>query len=325
MRVIDGMHRLRAARLRGDLSIEIEFFDGTDDEAFLAAVEANVTHGLPLTLADREAAALRLIRSDPKRSDRMLATVTGLASGTIAALRRRLDLSDVEVTARVGRDGRLRPIDAAEGRLRAQQKIRSDPDASIREIARAAGISPATASDVRRRMRSGDDPVPSSQRRNHPRRNPAMTGMNGKDVTSLLASLRNDPALRYSDPGRTLLRCLEFHTRGPGHIEKLANIIPPHCRYSLARLIRKCAEEWYELAVLLERSTLTRAAGHLGLVGACHHERCPLNWDDGSSQRFRRLVRGGRPLTVTRSPSPCRPYGSSSTLLSCSKWRLRSP
>jgi hypothetical protein len=33
MRVIDGMHRLRAAMLRGDTEIAVVFFDGTDVEA----------------------------------------------------------------------------------------------------------------------------------------------------------------------------------------------------------------------------------------------------------------------------------------------------
>ena len=39
MRVIDGMHRLRAAILNGYHSIEVEFFDGGDEEAFIRAVE----------------------------------------------------------------------------------------------------------------------------------------------------------------------------------------------------------------------------------------------------------------------------------------------
>lgn len=56
MRVIDGMHRLRAAILNGRRSIDVEFFDGSDEEAFIRAVEQNVAHGLPLTLADRKAA-----------------------------------------------------------------------------------------------------------------------------------------------------------------------------------------------------------------------------------------------------------------------------
>ena len=80
MRVVDGMHRLRAARLRGDERIAVRFFDGGDDEAFVLAVRTNVTHGLPLSLADRKAAAARIIASHAHWSDRMIATVTGLKS-----------------------------------------------------------------------------------------------------------------------------------------------------------------------------------------------------------------------------------------------------
>ncbi len=49
MRVIDGMHRLLAAVSRGQESIEVEYFDGSDDEAFLLEVHANTAHGLPLS------------------------------------------------------------------------------------------------------------------------------------------------------------------------------------------------------------------------------------------------------------------------------------
>src|SRR5215475_12583633 len=61
MRVIDGMHRLRAAKLRGDRTIFVKFFEGDDGEAFLLSVDANIKHGLPLSLADREAAASRIL------------------------------------------------------------------------------------------------------------------------------------------------------------------------------------------------------------------------------------------------------------------------
>ncbi len=82
MRVIDGTHRLRAAILNGHEEIGVLFFDGTDDDAFVAAVRANVVHGLPLALADREAAATRIIKSHPQWSDRAIAEAAGLAAQT---------------------------------------------------------------------------------------------------------------------------------------------------------------------------------------------------------------------------------------------------
>ncbi|MEV4258891.1 ParB N-terminal domain-containing protein, partial [Spirillospora sp. NPDC049652] len=88
MRVIDGMHRLRAAMLRGDTHIEAVYFDGTAAEAFARAVELNITHGLPLTIADRRAAAARILAAEPESSDRAVAARTGLSARTVAAVRR---------------------------------------------------------------------------------------------------------------------------------------------------------------------------------------------------------------------------------------------
>jgi AraC family transcriptional regulator len=74
MRVIDGMHRLRAAILNRCRSIEVEFFDGDDEEAFIRAVGQNVAHGLPLTPAGRKDAAARILRFRPALSDRSVAS-----------------------------------------------------------------------------------------------------------------------------------------------------------------------------------------------------------------------------------------------------------
>lgn len=73
MRVIDGMHRLRAARQRGDTHVDVHFFDGDAAEAFVLAVELNNAHGLPLSLADRKAAAKRIMVDQPRLSDGRIA------------------------------------------------------------------------------------------------------------------------------------------------------------------------------------------------------------------------------------------------------------
>ncbi|GAA0896563.1 hypothetical protein GCM10009574_073920 [Streptomyces asiaticus] len=67
-RVVDGMHRLRAAELRGQESIEAQFFEGSTSDAFVLSVWLNTAHGLSLSTADRSAAALRIIRSHPQWS-----------------------------------------------------------------------------------------------------------------------------------------------------------------------------------------------------------------------------------------------------------------
>jgi hypothetical protein len=265
MRVIDGMHRLRAARLRGEQSVEVRFFDGGADEAFIAAVLANIAHGLPLTLADRKAAAGRILGWQPHRSDRWVGQVTGLAAGTVAALRRGSGAAGAPGQWRLGRDGRVRPVDAAGGRLKAQQEISARPEASLREIAKAAGISPATARSVRDRLRRGDDVVARAggsgrgggqQGAGRPRNDSSAREQApgaGRGVDWSLQRLMRDPSLRYSEPGRRLLRWLGLHARGPGTMEGLIDVVPAHCGYLVAALARDCARQWLELADALER------------------------------------------------------------------------
>lgn len=59
--VIDGVHRVLAARMLGRTTIAARFFEGTHEEAFLEAVRSNIAHGKPLTLAEREAAAKKVL------------------------------------------------------------------------------------------------------------------------------------------------------------------------------------------------------------------------------------------------------------------------
>jgi hypothetical protein len=90
VRVIDGMHRLLAARLRGQQKIAVRFFDGTEADAFVLAVKSNIAHGLPLTLADRKRAAKRIIALYPQWSDRMIAAAAGIVAGTVVEIRRKI-------------------------------------------------------------------------------------------------------------------------------------------------------------------------------------------------------------------------------------------
>jgi ParB-like chromosome segregation protein Spo0J len=268
MRIIDGMHRLRAAMLKGREHIEIRFFDGTDDEAFIIAVRANMAHGLPLTLADREMAAKRILATQPQRSDRWIAETTGLAASTIAAVRGRISTDDQQITHRVGRDGRLRPLNIADGRMRVSDELKRHPEASLREIAQAAGVSPSTAKDVRERIQRGDDPVP-LQRKNKqwsargPRPlSPANPITNGAehhpqsarlDHAALLERLRRDPSLRFTESGRALVGWLDVHANGLSYRQPSINDVAPHVWYIIIQIARHCAAEWLHFAGQLEQ------------------------------------------------------------------------
>ncbi|MEU1588444.1 ParB N-terminal domain-containing protein [Micromonospora sp. NPDC005710] len=255
MRVIDGMHRLAAAKLRDDETIEVRFFEGTEREAFVLAVKANIAHGRPLSLNDRTSAAERIMVSHPAWSDRAIAVAAGISARLVGNLRRRLAVEDDsfdEARSRVGRDGRVRPLDNAEGRLKAAEVIRESPMASLREIGKRAGISPATASDVRKRIERGEDPVPGNNERAE--RRPARPARRGgdpadePDIEAMLHGLRVDPSLRFSETGRDLLRWVLSKALRPGEWKHISDGLPPHATYILADVARQCADEWREIA-----------------------------------------------------------------------------
>lgn len=245
MHVIDGVHRVQAAKLRGATMIDALLFDGGPDAAFIYAVWANVTHGLPLPLADRLAAAGRIIASHPEWSDRAVAAAAGLSPSTVREVRERAGDGSIQVQTRVGRDGRVRPLSAAEGRRRAATLISEQPQVSLRAVAAAAGISIGTARDVRRRLLDGQDPVPVKRA--------AASGATGaqeqvREPRTLLAMLRRDPSLRYTERGRWLIRWFDSHVTHLHNRSRLLEQVPPQSAYLVAELAMSCANTWYELA-----------------------------------------------------------------------------
>jgi hypothetical protein len=153
MRVIDGMHRLQAAIRNGRELVEVTFFDGGDEDAFILAVELNVRHGLPLSLRDRKAAARRILRANPDLSDRAISSKTGLSDKTIAVIRRHPDAGLPHQDTRRGRNGRIYPIrrrmqpdsepaalavsgGRAEDKQAALDRLRADPSVRDKEAGR---------------------------------------------------------------------------------------------------------------------------------------------------------------------------------------------
>ena len=257
MRVIDGTHRLGAALLRGDEYIEARFFDGSEHEAFVLAVQTNIAHGLPLSLADRTRAAERIIASHPNWSDRAIASVTGLGARTVGNIRRRtgVGLEDT-IRARTGLDGRVRRLDHSEGRLKAAAIINERPEASLREVAREAGVSPSTVRDVRKRVQRGEDPVPQAWQGNARQGDPIDADLqDGARLLAMLRGLQSDPSLRFTESGRTLLRWIFSRAIRSDERLVVAAQVPPHCTYIMADVARACADEWLQLAKDLEQRT----------------------------------------------------------------------
>ncbi|MFD7120767.1 streptomycin biosynthesis protein [Streptomyces sp. NPDC059892] len=268
MRVVDGLHRLRAAELRKQEFITARMFEGDEAETFVLAVQANLAGALPLSVADRKAATARIVASHPQWSDRLIASVTGLSAKTVAEVRRKQPAATTRrPDSRIGRDGRVRPVDAGEKRRLASELITRNPELSLRQIAKAVGISPETARSVRNRVLRDEDPPerePGDAGRTAgppPRSGPddahtrTGSGQEPQDRAAVIQRLRTDPSLRYSESGRTLLRLMEAHTLSGETWATLANCVPAHRRHAVAGAAMEYARGWRALAEQLARNT----------------------------------------------------------------------
>ncbi|MBP2326472.1 ParB-like chromosome segregation protein Spo0J [Kibdelosporangium banguiense] len=267
MQVIDGMHRLRAALAQGRETISARFYDGDNADVFVAAVEANTAHGLPLSLNDRKRAAARILLSHPHWSDRAIAAVTGLSHKTVGTIRQRSAGESHQSNARVGRDGKTRTPNVADRRQAARELISARPDASLREIAKSTGISVGTAHDVRKRMNQEKNPgLPKSAIGRAQHKQPAAQRPRPPDIRdhsnnqrseppAALRDLARDPTLRFSEAGRALLHWLAARGVESRDWSDFVDTIPAHCTHTVAKLAKTYAQAWQEFALELEQRT----------------------------------------------------------------------
>lgn len=211
---------------------------------------------MELPLADRRAAAERIITSRPHLSDRAIGQAAGLAAKTVAAIRKRLVGPVPQSGARVGRDGRVRPLDSGEGRRRAAELLLSQPEASLRDVARAAGIAPATVLDVRNRLARGEPPAP---RKPGTARASAGSGPAARprpdarpepppDPAATVEKLLRDPSLRGNDQGKEMLRLLHINAVSADQLPDAAATVPPHCVTTVGQLAGQYARMWQDFA-----------------------------------------------------------------------------
>ncbi|GAA2014896.1 ParB N-terminal domain-containing protein [Catenulispora yoronensis] len=264
MRIIDGVHRVAAARLNRRPKIDAVFFVGSEEEAFRLGVRTNTAHGLPLSLPDRRAAAARIIASHPQLSDRSIAMSAGLAAKTVAAIRHGLAVTE-PTTQRIGRDGRIRPVNAATGRRAAVEILSRNPEATLREVAREAGISVSTAHSVRSRLAAGTEPVPArgDEVPEHLQRPgpEAVAAIAAQHINPLLQRLSRDPSLRYSDGGKAMLRILAMERSVQAQWPTMVRGVSPYCLDVLAQVASQLAAGWSTIAADLAADGAADAAG----------------------------------------------------------------
>jgi ParB-like chromosome segregation protein Spo0J len=243
-RVIDGMHRLTAARRRGQHAIAVRYVDGDEASAFVLAVRANAAHGLALQLGDRKAAAARILASHPHWSDRRIALVTGLSDKTVAAQRAGTDpRGDAGPQVRIGGDGRAQPVDAGARRLEIARVLAEEPSASLRQVAARVGVSPETVRTVKARISAAT--LPDASR---PVQTPQAAAGSVAGPQRCLNALNRDPSLRSTDVGRRLLRILNTAPTLDREADRLLACVPDHGLDSLAQVALAHAETWRRLA-----------------------------------------------------------------------------
>jgi hypothetical protein len=254
MRVIDGMHRFRAASLGHQDMIAVRFFDGTAEEAFVLGVAANITHGLTLTRKDRKAAAARILGMYPGWSDRTIAATAGLSHPTVAVIRRRCSTGKTfQLNTRLGHDGKARPLTSNSGRQAAAELILADHSTPLREVARQAHVSVGTAHDVQTRLKHGVDPsVPTTRG----------ASLNFSLARGLAAidKLRANPAVWQRQDGKTMLGLLSRSLRSADEARSMIKNAPQHCLDTIAELAAALGDYWSRLGRDLHSRARTDSA-----------------------------------------------------------------
>jgi hypothetical protein len=252
--VVDGAHRVAAARRLGHGRVAAVRFYGTSDEAFVESVRRNVDHGLPLSVVDRRRAARRVLGRHPEWSDRRIAAVCGLSGKTVARLRRDRVVSvedtavpSVETERRVGKDGKARPVRSGQVRERIQRALEENPLGSLRSIATAAGACPETVRSVRARLGAGDGQItllPAGVAESIPEAIDARQETAG-------AAWESDQALLSSGDGGAFARWLSRNQIGDDW-HPYVWTVPTGRIYEVVDEARRRAAAWTAFASLLE-------------------------------------------------------------------------
>jgi hypothetical protein len=250
MQIIDGARRAAVALQQHQDTIAVQFFEGSAEAAFVLAVVSNdVTHGVPLSLQERKAAAKRILGMYPDWSDRMIASIAGLTHPTIARIRGNLSTGKTfQLRRRLSRDGKTRPA-APNHPGRGAHKQTS------------AGHGAGVAHRIEQTERSADAvygdraPGASATKPPLPATNVPDPGIARAYVA--LQRLAADPAL-HTDTCRALIRLLRQSLHLYTKVVALSASAPEHCRDTLADAAGAIGDVWARLARELRKQSQRR-------------------------------------------------------------------
>jgi ParB-like chromosome segregation protein Spo0J len=271
--VIDGVHRVAAARMLGLLRIDASLFSGGPNAALIEFVRRNVQHGLPLTLRERKWAAGRVLSVHPDWSDRRIAGICALSPKTVARLRVVSGACDsdhvtpLDVAVRVGRDNRLRPVDSGLARERVAEALKEHPRASLRSVAALVGVSPETVRSVRLGLATagGEAPADRGESLAAPGADRPILDVVADDDPSSDGTREDAPARSLSPVPHNASALGEFvswfHRTGVDADECsrwVSRVPPAYCREVAAEAHRR-AQAWLEFATALSTRADTSA------------------------------------------------------------------
>jgi uncharacterized ParB-like nuclease family protein len=104
--VADGCHRYRAACKAGFANFQVEVRHGTRTDAIKHALQANTSHGLPRTNADKNRGVRMALSEFPGLSDGALADLVRVSQAFVSKIRRELK-TVLSSGKRTGRNGKI--------------------------------------------------------------------------------------------------------------------------------------------------------------------------------------------------------------------------
>ncbi|GGZ39972.1 hypothetical protein GCM10010365_71020 [Streptomyces poonensis] len=280
MRVIEGMHRLKAVELRGEQSIDVIFVDGGERDVFVPAGRPINGQDVPSSLAGREAEADRFLTSPAQQSDRGITAATGPAPRVLGPPRGCSTVLDVASAMQAALDGRVRPICMAAVRGITCELVGSQQEETpVRQLPERRPDHPPRASGGQSRPQQY--PCVTSEGGSGPQQDHARRGETGPLDITVLDELCDDlfgtlvrrdqrqRARQYlsgllQTPGRKTIRNIAAFLGGPGTDQRLHHFISDSTwgwepvRAALAQYVRgvTAPEAWVIRPVVIPKAGL---------------------------------------------------------------------
>jgi hypothetical protein len=196
---------------------------------------------------DRHTAVRTMLAAHPEWADRRIGTHCGVSPRTVGRVRAQLaEAAPGDVTCadvRIGRDGRARPVDPAAQRQRVVEALVERPEASLRDIARAVGVSPETVRSVRAALADQPERVATV---------PPVDLMAWSAARERAVSWKPDHSFTSRDDGAVTARFLERTDVQECELDRHACAVPLSRVYEVSDEARRRAVFWAQLAERVE-------------------------------------------------------------------------